>query len=70
MVESIIDTIEKNTDMNTMPCQNPSFREFLYSEKKNPNLDDALEALRQYAARYNNGRIPEYLECVKVNGGA
>lgn len=70
MVQSIIDTIEKNTDYNTMPRENSSFRDFLYREHKNPTLDNAIEALNQYAARYNGGHIPDHLECVRVNGGA
>ena len=70
MLHSIIETIEKNTDYNTMPRENPSFRDYLYREHKSPNLENALHALEQYAGRYNGGRIPEHLECVRVNGGA
>ena len=58
MVESIIETIEKNTDMNTMPRQNPSFKNFLFSKKKDANLEDALQALHDYAAKYNRSQIP------------
>ena len=58
MVRSIVDSIEKNTDMNTMPRENPSFRDFLYRSYPDANLDQAKLALNDYASRYNQGRIP------------
>lgn len=70
MVQNIVQLIESNTDLNSMPKQSPSFAQFLYSDSNNVGFSEAKRKLELYANYYNRGVIPNYLACVERAGGA
>lgn len=70
MVRQIIDSIEENTDLTSMPRSEPSFRNFVYRENERVGFGEAKKKLEQYANYFNNGVIPNHLNCVERVGGA
>ena len=70
MVHSILNTIEQNTDLGTMPPQEPSLKRFILNHNESITLDHAKARLQEYARIFNGGHIPDHLDCVRRAGGA
>ena len=80
MVRNILQLIEDNTDRNTTPRESPSILNFIYQLNSSNNVtgsrvgknevdfDQAIRAVEEYANKYNNGIIPNNLECIQRVG--
>lgn len=71
MVRSLLEIIEKNTDKDTMPRQEPSIFNFVYKNKGEDDIDfnSAQMKFEEYVKKYNNGQIPQRLTCFDKVGG-
>lgn len=68
MVKSLVDILDKNCDPN-LPGNVPTIRNYLYRNADTLHFDQAIQELKSYSLNYNQGYIPERLECVERVGG-
>lgn len=68
MVKGTIDILDKNCDPN-IPGNIPTIRNYLYRNADTLNFEQATTELRSYCISFNQGFVPEKLECIDKVGG-
>lgn len=68
MLENVVQVIESNTNLRTLPPNIPTIGEYLLQHEK-ISLVDAVRRVKEYALTYFIGNIPYHLQCVMIAGG-
>lgn len=69
MVASLLDTLDRSIDVEDLPSNVPSVRDFLNRGKVAKSFDTLLWQFGDFVRIYNNGQVPIRLDCIDRVGG-
>lgn len=69
MVASLLDTLDRSIDVEDLPTNVPTVRDFLNRGKVAKTFDTLMWQFGDFVRVYNNGQVPIRLDCIDTVGG-